>query len=69
MRNGAEDDDVTSGFAPATIGLCATCSHARRIVAARSTFLFCERSTTEPERFPRYPRLPVLRCLGHEMTG
>jgi hypothetical protein len=26
----------------------------------------CERSKAEPERFPKYPNLPVLRCTGFE---
>lgn len=47
-------------------GLCDTCIFARPIATARSTFLFCERSHREPERFPRYPRVPVVRCGGHE---
>jgi hypothetical protein len=29
-------------------------------------FSLCRRSRTEPERFPRYPRLPVERCPGYE---
>jgi hypothetical protein len=29
-------------------------------------FSLCERSRDEPERFPRYPRIPVLECLGWE---
>ena len=29
-----------------------------------SIFLFCERSKTDPQ-FPKYPRLPVLRCAGY----
>jgi hypothetical protein len=30
-----------------------------------STFSLCRRSRTEPE-YPRYPRLPVRECAGHE---
>jgi hypothetical protein len=30
-----------------------------------STFSLCERSRTD-RRYPRYPRLPVLTCAGHE---
>jgi hypothetical protein len=26
----------------------------------------CLRSRHEPERYPKYPPLPVLRCAGHE---
>ncbi len=47
-------------------GLCGDCRHSRVIVNRRgSRFRLCERSRTDP-RFPRYPRLPVLRCDGHE---
>ncbi len=31
-----------------------------------STFSLCRRSRQEPERFVRYPRLPVLTCPGYE---
>jgi hypothetical protein len=38
----------------------------RRIESDRgSTFYLCERSATDAG-FPKYPRLPVLRCAGHE---
>jgi hypothetical protein len=47
------------------VGLCGDCQHARRIVSAKgSSFWLCERSTLEPERFPKYPALPVRRCSG-----
>ena len=49
------------------IGLCASCRHARTIRSSKgSEFWLCERSTTEPERFRKYPPLPVLRCAGYE---
>lgn len=55
-------------LAPA-IGLCAVCRHVR-IVQTRtgSRFFLCQRSYTDPA-FPRYPRLPVLRCGGFEPTA
>jgi hypothetical protein len=31
-----------------------------------SVFSLCRRSRDEPERFPRYPRVPVVRCSGYE---
>ncbi|HEY3495926.1 MAG TPA: hypothetical protein VGK73_14610 [Polyangiaceae bacterium] len=34
--------------------------------AKGSEFWLCERSRTEPERFPKYPRLPVRSCSGYE---
>lgn len=46
-------------------GRCATCKHARQVSSARSRFLRCELSDRDPA-FPRYPRLPVLRCEGWE---
>ncbi len=47
-------------------GLCGACRHSRVIRSARgSIFRLCERSTTDP-RFPRYPNLPVLDCVGFE---
>lgn len=51
---------------PPPAGLCDTCLHQRIVRNTRgSSFSLCERSRTEPE-FPRYPRLPVARCAGHE---
>jgi hypothetical protein len=50
-----------SGSGP---GLCASCGFSRRVESRRgSVFLLCEMSLADP-RFPRYPRLPVLRCSG-----
>jgi hypothetical protein len=38
----------------------------RRIVSDRgSVFYLCELSKTD-QRFPKYPRLPVLACVGYE---
>jgi len=30
-----------------------------------SIFFMCQRSAADPD-FPKYPRLPVLRCAGYE---
>ncbi len=55
---------------PVSAGLCDTCRHQRRVPNTRgSVFSLCERSKAEPERYPRYPRLPVLACDGHEPAG
>ena len=54
--------------APAA-GLCATCIHARRVESDRgSVFTRCALAEKDP-RFPKYPRLPVLRCAGHTPKG
>lgn len=51
---------------PEAAGLCAACAHARTITSARgSAFVLCGRSATDA-RYPKYPRLPVERCAGHE---
>jgi hypothetical protein len=48
-------------------GLCDTCRHQRLVPNTRgSEFSLCERSRTDPA-YPRYPRLPVLRCPGYEL--
>jgi hypothetical protein len=50
------------------VGLCAECRHTRRIVSAKgSSFWLCELGTTQPDRFAKYPALPVLACAGFEM--
>ena len=48
-------------------GLCATCVHQKLVHNTRgSTFSMCLRHRTQPERYPKYPPLPVRACLGHE---
>jgi hypothetical protein len=47
-------------------GLCDSCRHQRVVRNTRgSSFSLCQRSRTD-SRYPRYPRLPVLDCAGHE---
>ncbi|HSD76543.1 MAG TPA: hypothetical protein VLA98_04035 [Solirubrobacteraceae bacterium] len=51
---------------PPRFGLCDSCRHQRLVSNTRgSTFTLCERSRAD-ERYPRYPRVPVLACPGHE---
>ena len=48
-------------------GLCDDCVNQRVVKNTRgSTFSLCQRSKTEPDKFPRYPRLPVTQCPGYE---
>ena len=50
-----------------TRGLCDSCAHQKLIANTRgSTFSMCLRHRTEPERFSKYPRLPVTACPGYE---
>ena len=47
-------------------GLCDACRHQQLVPNTRgSVFSLCRRSQTD-ERFPRYPRLPVMACAGFE---
>ncbi|HEX4106985.1 MAG TPA: hypothetical protein VHX88_02555 [Solirubrobacteraceae bacterium] len=47
------------------IGLCDRCRYQRLVPNTRgSVFSLCERSRDEPDRFQRYPRVPVAACTG-----
>jgi hypothetical protein len=47
-------------------GLCASCTHVQKVTAARgSQFLRCQASRWNPN-LPKYPRLPVVRCLEYQ---
>jgi hypothetical protein len=47
-------------------GLCATCRHHQAVLSGKgSVFHRCRLADTD-DRFPRYPRLPVLVCDGYE---
>jgi hypothetical protein len=49
-------------------GLCSRCVHARKLVSARgSEFWRCAIADSDPS-WPKYPRLPVLRCVRFEPT-
>jgi hypothetical protein len=48
-------------------GLCDSCVHQKLVHNTRgSTFSLCLRHRTEPQRYPKYPPLPVRQCAGHE---
>jgi hypothetical protein len=52
---------------PAQIGLCAACRYAQAVKSSRgSVFVMCGRAKTDP-RFSKYPRLPMLACVGFEL--
>lgn len=54
--------------APAA-GLCESCRNVRLVeTRTGSRFYLCELSAVNPD-FPRYPRLPVLRCRGYAPAG
>jgi hypothetical protein len=47
-------------------GLCRTCLHSKVNQTRRGTaYLRCTRAEWD-DRLTRYPRLPVLACVGHE---
>jgi hypothetical protein len=50
---------------PAREGLCATCTHARRVINdRRSVFVRCAYAAVDPS-FAKYPRLPMLACRAY----
>jgi hypothetical protein len=50
-------------------GLCGSCINARIIENKRgSRFYMCQLSRTDP-RFPKYPPLPVVQCVGYQPRG
>ena len=51
-------------------GLCDSCEHQKLVRTGRgSVFSMCLRHRTEPERYPKYPRLPVLSCPGYSTVS
>jgi hypothetical protein len=50
---------------PARVGLCFRCRHARTVATRTSIFWRCELSKVDP-RFDKYPRLPVIECIGYQ---
>lgn len=50
------------------MGLCETCKNMREVSTARSRFLLCELSATNPA-YRKYPPQPVLRCDGYELRA
>jgi len=59
---------VSAGSGPVPgAGLCDRCRHQLIVRNTRgSVFSLCLRSRSDPDRFPRYPRLPVAGCPGYE---
>lgn len=55
---------MSGPYAPPA-GLCETCANVRVVDTRRgSRFYLCQLSEVDP-RFPKYPRTPVLRCIGY----
>lgn len=59
---------MSAPFAPEP-GLCATCRNVKVVDTRKgSRFYLCTLAEVDP-RFPKYPRLPVLRCAGYAPEG
>ena len=55
----------TSNDDASRVGLCVNCSYGRVVTGKNEvTYYLCERSFFDAG-FPKYPRLPVLRCSGY----
>jgi hypothetical protein len=50
---------------PGSAGLCEDCCHARIVGAKSGSRFYLCRLASANALFPRYPRLPVLRCAGY----
>jgi hypothetical protein len=58
-------DNLASKSDPSHVSLCLDCVHAKRVEGKEDTFYsLCELSFAN-RTFPKYPRLPVLRCPGY----
>jgi hypothetical protein len=50
-------------------GLCERCRNVKVVETRKgSRFYLCTLSDVDP-RFPKYPRIPVVRCLGFVPAG
>ena len=59
---------MTNVYAPPP-GLCESCRNVKVVETRKgSRFYLCTLSDVDP-RFPKYPRIPVLRCAGYVETG
>lgn len=55
---------MSAPYAPAA-GLCESCANVRVVDTRKgSRFYMCQLSEVDP-RFPKYPRTPVLQCIGY----
>ncbi|HEV3329417.1 MAG TPA: hypothetical protein VG096_00440 [Bryobacteraceae bacterium] len=49
----------------AKIGLCETCRNVQVIRSERGSIFYLCRLHFTDDRFPKYPRLPVVECSGY----
>ena len=55
---------MSEPYAPPA-GLCESCANVRIVDTRKgSRFYMCQLSEVDP-RFSRYPRTPVMRCIGY----
>ena len=58
----------TGAMPPTRFGLCDTCRHQQIVRSGRgSVFSLCARSKSD-DRYPKYPRMPVMACPGYEVS-
>jgi hypothetical protein len=52
---------------PSQAGLCESCVNVQIVRSDRgSVFYLCRLSQSDP-RFPRYPPIPVIACVGYQV--
>lgn len=60
--------DAPRSYTPPA-GLCETCRNVKVVETRKgSRFYLCTLSDVDP-RFPKYPRIPVLQCIGYAPAG
>lgn len=57
--------EVANKEGASRLGLCVDCLYGKAVAGKHeATYYLCERSFFDSD-FPKYPRLPVLRCSGY----
>lgn len=63
-------EDAASSAGYVTPGLCASCAHARAVPHPRGGGAYWRCGMHDRDAsFPKYPRLPVIECLGYAPKG
>lgn len=60
--------EIPGRFAP-PVGLCESCANVRVVTSGKGSRFFLCRLSAVDSRFPKYPPIPVYRCLGYVPAG
>ncbi len=49
-----------------SLGLCGSCRYRREVIGRQGAmYVLCRRAESD-SNYPKYPRVPMLRCAGYE---